>query len=118
MVLWMAIALLVVRITFDIVVLPLRAMEFKENLCRQDIRRAAQNHHDDKWLIYGETETHQVARFYTSAYTNQIIRKTNEASDHNALYIVNKKLYPTFPGVQVDSIMLERGQILALMKIK
>jgi hypothetical protein len=118
MIIWMAIALLVVRITFDMVVLPLRAMEFKENLCRADIRRAADHHDQVTWLIYGETETHQVARFYTSAYTNQIIRKTNEATDHNALYIVDKKLYPTFPGEQVDSMMLERGQVLALMKIK
>ena len=117
MFIWMSIALLVVRITFDMVVLPLRAQEFKENACRKDIRRAADIHADKKWLIYGETETHQVARFYTSAYTNQIIRKTESANDTNALYIVDRLLYPAFPGVQVDSIMLERGQVLALMRI-
>ncbi len=115
-ILWMCISLLAVRTIFNLTVIPLRAIEFTENKCREDIRRLASQHADHPWLIYGETETHQVARFYTSAYSDQVIRKTNSIADPKAYYIVDKTMYADLPLVAIDSFILERNQVLHLMK--
>lgn len=113
---WFAIALLVIRSVFDLVVIPLRKTDFPENTCRADCLRVASRHGHHTWYIYKETETHQVARFYTSVYSKQIIRRAEIASDTSAYYLVDKALYPDFPGTRVDSVILERGQMLALMR--
>ncbi len=115
-ILWMCISLLAVRTIFNLTVLPLRKLEFTENACREDIRRLASLHGNHPWLIYGDTETHQVARFYTSAYSDQVIRKSLTISDPSAYYIVDKVLYPDLLLVSIDSFILERGQVLHLMK--
>jgi len=44
MFLWMALALLVVRSAFNLVVLPIRATGYQENICRADCRRMTENH--------------------------------------------------------------------------
>jgi len=118
MFIWMSLSLLVVRIAFDLVVLPLRSIDYQENVCREDCRRMTGNHPDKKLLVYGQTQTQSVARFYLSSYSNQIIRITDKTDDPLALYIVEKKMYPDFPGTQVDSLILERGQVLALMELQ
>jgi len=118
MFIWFSITMLVARLLFNLIVLPIRAVTFRENDCREDCRRLAMNHDDKSWYIFGETEIHQVARYYTSGYTNQIIRKTDTVKDSSALYLVDRTLYPGFPGIQIDSLLLERGQVIAMMKVK
>ena len=115
-ILWMCISLLAVRTIFNMTVLPLRATEFTENKSREDIRRLASIHGDHPWVLYGETETHQVARFYTSLYSDQVIRKVTTVTDNNTYYIVDKNIYPDLPLVVIDSFILERNQVLHLMK--
>jgi len=117
MFIWIPIGLLVARSVFNLVVLPIRSMSFIENSCREDCRRLADNHGDKTWYIFGQTETHQVARFYTSSFTNQIIRKTETAEDSAVFYLVDLCLYPGFPGRQIDSLLLESSQVIALMQI-
>jgi 4-amino-4-deoxy-L-arabinose transferase-like glycosyltransferase len=117
MFIWIPIALLVARSVFNLVVVPVRSMSSVENNCREDCRRLAANHRDKTLYIFGKTETHQVARFYTANFSQQIIRKTVTADDTAALYLVDLKLYPEFPGKQIDSLLLERGQKIALMEI-
>ena len=68
------------------------------------------------WYLYKETFTHQVARFYTSAYSGQIIRPVDAATDPEAIYLVDTDLYPDFPGIQVDSVLIEGNRHLALMR--
>jgi hypothetical protein len=116
--LWFAITLLVIRSVFDLVVIPIRKTTNSENWCREDCIRVASKYGDRKWYIYGQTETHEVARFYTSAYTDQIIHHTESVSDTSAYYLVDLKLYPAFQGILMDSLMLEKGQRLALMRVQ
>lgn len=114
--LWMAMMLLVVRIVFNLVVLPLRSLDYRENISRADCRRVADRHGDVPWYIYGNTYTGEVARFYTSAYTGQLIRHVREIPDSQAYYIVDRPLNPEFIGEQVDSIRLENRQVFALLR--
>ena len=118
MFLWMALALLVVRSAFNLVVLPIRATGYQENICRTDCQRMTGNHPGEKFYIYGQTPTENVARFYLSAYSNQLIRVSDIADDPVALYIVEKTMYPEFPGMQLDSVITERENILAVMKLQ
>jgi hypothetical protein len=117
MFIWMSLVLLVVRITFDFVVLPIRAINYQENVCREDCRRLIDNHPQQKFYVYGKTQTQNVAKFYLAAYSNQVIRITDKADDPSALYLVDRNIHDDFPGLQVDSVKLERSQVLAVMKI-
>jgi 4-amino-4-deoxy-L-arabinose transferase-like glycosyltransferase len=114
-ILWTGISLLIVRSVFNVVVLPDREITLRENFCRDDVRRVAALY-EGTWYVYRNTETHQVARFYTSAYTEQIIHKVENADDKSAYYLVDQKLYPDFPGQVVDSLLLENRQYIKLMR--
>jgi len=118
MFIWMSLALLSVRIAFNFVVLPIRSIDHQENVTREDCRRMIGNHPDSKFYNYKQTATMNVARFYLSTFSNQIIRITDKTDDPNGLYIVDRQMYPDFPGTQVDSIKLERSQVIAVMKLK
>lgn len=117
MFLWVVITLLVTRSVFSFVILPLRSQDFSENKCREDCRRLATAYGDKAWYILGNTEMHEVARYYTSAFKNQIIRKAEAIHDSTAYYLMDRSLYPDFPGTQIDSLLLEQGQVIALMKV-
>jgi hypothetical protein len=114
--LWLAISLLVVRIVFNAVVLPLRQLDHDVNEVRADCQRIAKVHGEQTWYLYKETFPHEVARFYTAAYSNQIVRHAEGIQDMDALYLVDRKMYPDFPGVMVDSLKTEGKQVLALMR--
>jgi hypothetical protein len=114
--LWFAITLLVIRSIFNLVVLPVRKIGHTKNVCRETCLQAAQRHGDQTWYLYGHTNTNEVAGFYASSFTDQIIHKTDSILDQSALYLVDKQLYPDFPGTQVDSIMRQNGLYLALMR--
>lgn len=114
--LWMVICLLGVRIVFNGVVLPSRAKDRTVNAIRADCRRLAEKHGEATWYLYGKTFPHEVARFYTSAYTDQVIRKVDAVKDANALYLVDRSMYPDFKGTMIDSLLTEKEQVLALMR--
>jgi len=115
---WFALAMLIVRLVFDVVVLPLRKIDHNVNICRDDCQRVATKYGDHKWYLYGKTFPHEVARFYTSGFTHQIIHKVETATDPTAYYLVDTSLYPDFKGIRIDSLLLESGEVLALMQIK
>ncbi len=117
MFLWVAITLLVTRSVFSYVILPLRSQDYSENRCREDCRRLVSTHGDKAWFIFGQTETHEVARYYTAGFKNQIIQKTSVIKDSTAYYLTDLSLYPDFPGMQIDSLLLEQGQVIALMNV-
>jgi len=114
---WMAIAMLVVRIVFDAVVLPLRAEDSRENACRTDCRRTTILYGDRPWYMFGKTYTGEVARCYTSLYTGRVIPHTDEPVDPDGVYIVDQPLHPEFPGEPIDSLLMENRQVFALMRI-
>jgi hypothetical protein len=116
--LWFAITLLVVRSMFNLVVLPIRSLDYRENITRQSCARVAAKYGDQTWYVYGQSQTWEVARFYTSVYAQQLIVRTPETTDTTACYLVDRGLHPDFPGVPVDSIILERGHKIFLMRVQ
>jgi hypothetical protein len=118
MFIWLVLTLLLVRIGFNCVILPFRMIDDRAHFTREDAYRLAGKWGDKNWYIYGDTETHQVARFYTANALQQIVRKTEEIRDSSAIYLVDPQLYPDFPGSRVDSLRLEGGAVLSLMRLK
>jgi hypothetical protein len=116
MAIWMALALLVIRIAFDLVIIPIRAEASRENVTRASAQRLARIHGDATWYLYGKSFPHEVARCYTSVFADQIIYKTDVVNDPKAYYLVDETLYPDFPGPTIDSLILERGQVLHLKR--
>lgn len=114
--LWFALALLVVRIIFNLVVLPLRAEDYRENRCRADCHRLAQQHGDRPWYLYQDTYTHEVARFYTAAYTGRIITRATDLTDPNAYYLIDPNRYPDVQATVIDSLLLENRSRLWLVR--
>ncbi|MBK8555131.1 MAG: hypothetical protein IPL65_04870 [Lewinellaceae bacterium] len=115
--LWLAVAMLSIRIGFDCFVLPFRTIDDKTHFTRDDAYRLGTRWGDRNWYVYGETETHMVARFYTTDALQKIIPKSPELRDKAGLYFVDLQLYPDFPGTKVDSIRLENGQVLPLLQL-
>jgi len=118
MFLWLAAALLVVRIGFNGMILPFRMEDDKTTITRADAKRLATRWGVREWRIYKKTEMHQVARFYTANALQKIVYKTEDAGDPKVIYLVDRTLYPDFAGIQLDSLRLESGQALALMQIR
>jgi 4-amino-4-deoxy-L-arabinose transferase-like glycosyltransferase len=116
--LWFAVSLLIIRSVFNLVVLPLRKADFTKNKSRDACELAVQRHGDRAWYVYGQTNLNEVAGFYTSAFSNQIIHRTDIVVDSAAYYLVDEALYPDFPGVVIDSVMRQNGLYVALMRPK
>lgn len=117
MLLWVCIFLLIVRFIFNGVIIPLRLLTDKSHFCRMECRRLAENYGNKDWFIYDKTQTHQVARFYTSKYCNQLIQKTTELIHTDSYYLVDLEKYPQFKGNKIDSLYLETGEVIELMEI-
>ncbi|MBK8483308.1 MAG: hypothetical protein IPL31_02855 [Saprospiraceae bacterium] len=116
MVLWFAIGILILRLTFSAVVLPIRAQTCSENKCRESCLAMRTKYIGNTWYIYDTTQIHQVARFYTTYFGSEIIRKTKDPEIKNGIYLVDLNLYPDFKGRIVDTLLLEKGEIIQLMK--
>lgn len=115
--LWFCAALLVIRIVFNGVIIPVRNTSDKSNYCREDSFRATLFKKDSPWYVYGKTDMHMVAKFYATRDLNAIIHRVHKADDTSAIYIVDQYLYPDFNGTRVDSLYVETGRYLNLMKL-
>lgn len=113
---YFALFLLSLRIVFDITILPVVSYSDYRHQVRTDVQRLDSLYPDQKWYVFDSTETHMIARFYTSKYHNQIITQVNEMDDPEGLYIVDPKKFPGLPSIKVDSLIIESGEWFHLVK--
>lgn len=116
MLIWAALSMLVLRIAMSALVLPFRAEDLMTYNTRNDAVRLASKYKDRDWYLYSDTYLHEVARFYTSKYKGNIIRRTKDDNMQNVYYLVNKQWYPDFSGEVLDSIRLETGDYIMIMQ--
>ncbi len=114
--LWFAMSLLIIRSVFNLVILPLRKVDFTKNKSRDACELAVQRHGDRTWYVYGQTNLNEVAGFYASAFSNQIIHRTYTVADSAAYYLVDLSRHPDFPGIVIDSVMRQNGVYVALVR--
>lgn len=116
-ILWLAIFMLAVRIVFNLTVLEVRPVREKAYTCKIDAERVMRQYKMFVWYIYGDTELHQISRYYLTQNYQQIITQQLHATDTTAIYIVDPEIYPEFSGVKIDSVFIETGRYLNVMKL-
>jgi len=101
---WFVAGLLIVRIGFDLVVLPVRHHENDTSIPRRDAIRLAEKYRDRHWYVWSDSETREPAMFYTTSTLGYIIERTDNMDIPNALYLVNMRQYPDFEGRCLDTL--------------
>jgi 4-amino-4-deoxy-L-arabinose transferase-like glycosyltransferase len=101
---WFIIGLLVVRIGFDLIVLPVRHHENKDSIARRDAIQMADKYRDRRWYVWADSETREPAMFYATARLGYIIERTYDKNIPNALYLVKLQQYPNFEGKCLDTL--------------
>lgn len=117
-ILYVALFMLAVRVVFNLTLQPAREKTNDGNHVRTDVQRLKQAQQGGNWYIFGDTELHQIARFYTTVAHGQIIKRQWIANDPNGRYFVDLKRYPDFSGSVIDSLWVESREYIHLMFIK
>lgn len=102
--LWFVAAIVVIRIGFDLIVLPVRHQDNDLTNSRRDAIQMADKYKNRHWYVYADSETREPAMFYATARLGYIIRRTDSIDIPGALYLVNMRQYPGFDGTCVDTL--------------
>ena len=114
---WFIAGLLVTRIGFDLIVLPVRHHENKDSIARRDANQMVEKHRDRRWYVYADSETREPAMFYATARLGYIIERTARTDIPNALYLVNLRQYPNFDGKCLDTLRTDYSTTTLLLMI-
>lgn len=115
---WFVVALLVVRVGFDLIVLPVRHRENDITVARRDAIRLADKYRDRHWYVYADSETREPAMFYATERLGYIIRRTGRTDISNALYLVNMRQYPDFDGRCLDTLRTDYTTTTLLLFVR
>ena len=112
---WFVAALLVVRIGFDLIVLPVRHRDNDLTVSRRDAIRMAYQYSDHHWYVYADSHTREPAMFYATARLGYIIERTDRTDIPFALYLVNMQQYPHFEGTCLDTLRTDYNNTTLLL---
>ena len=115
---WFIAGLIVVRIGFDLIVLPVRHHENDTSIARRDAILMAEKHRDRRWYVYADSETREPAMFYATDRLGYIIERTDRTDIPNALYLVNLRQYPNFDGRCLDTLRTDYTTTTLLLMVK
>lgn len=101
---WFITALLVARIGFNLIILPVRNHENDTFIARRDVLQMVDKYKDRRWYVWADSETREPAMFYATARLGYIIERTDQPDIPNALYLVNMRQYPDFEGRCLDTL--------------
>jgi 4-amino-4-deoxy-L-arabinose transferase-like glycosyltransferase len=101
---WFVIGLLLIRVGFDLVILPVRHHENDTSIARRDAIEMADKYRDRRWYVWSDSETREPAMFYATERLGYIIKRTDDLNIPNALYLVNLRQYPNFEGKCLDTL--------------
>ncbi len=109
---WFVAGLLVFRLTFDLVILPIRARESFTTTLREETYRLADKYKDRQWWLYGRSDIREPTSFYFTNRAGRIIQRDYNISHPNALYLVNPVMYPQFPGQLMDTLQTDYPEVV------
>jgi 4-amino-4-deoxy-L-arabinose transferase-like glycosyltransferase len=111
--------LLILRLGFDWIVLPLRSYETDTTTIRTDAQRVARNTIDEDLYIYANDTMRYETSFYITAIRKKILTHKSELSPGD-YFLVNPRLYPDMIHnfVPVDSMFVRKPEKISyLIKI-
>ena len=112
---WFITALLIVRIGFDLVILPVRHHENDISNARRDAIQMADKYRDRHWYVWGDTEVRDPVMFYITTRLGYIVKRTDQPDIPNALYLVNMSQCPEFEGTCLDTLRTDYKTITLLL---
>jgi hypothetical protein len=104
---WFLVALLVARVCFDLVVLPIRTKESVVTRTKNDVLELTKKYPDKHWYVYGDAYIREPVSFYLTNKVGYIIKRTWDTDIPNAIYLVSHQDYPTFPGRSLDTLQTD-----------
>lgn len=103
--LWLAVFLLLLRIGFNLFVLPPRAALDERGIAvRESARRVIAVHEQDTIAIYGHTLIEPATGYYLTQARGRIIPRQLEGFDGETLYILSNGPRGQYPELEVDAI--------------
>lgn len=106
--LWAFIAgLLVLRIGFNLVVLPARHDESIITQARRDVQALPGRFPGRTWWVFGDAYIREPTSFYLTQKLGYIVRRTHDPHLPGAIYLVNPEEVPFFPGKCVDTLQTD-----------
>ncbi len=108
---WFVGALLVGRICFDLVVLPIRTQDSIVTPARADVWALAAKYPDKYWYVYGDAYIREPVSFYLTNSVGYIVQRTWDVQIPNAIYLVSHQAYPEFPGICVDTLQTDYPEL-------
>jgi len=115
---WFLLGLLVVRIGFDLVILPVRHHENDTSIARRDAIRMTEKYRDRRWYLWGDSYTREPAMFYATSHLGYIIERTEDRDIPNALYLVNMNQYREFEGKCLDTLRTDYKETTLLLYVR
>ncbi|MBX2892598.1 MAG: glycosyltransferase family 39 protein [Saprospiraceae bacterium] len=115
---WFVIGMLVVRIGFDLIILPVRHHENDTSIARRDAIQMAEKHSNRRWYVWADSETREPAMFYATERLGYIIERTDDMNIPNALYLVNLRQYPNFDGRCLDTLRTDYKTTTLLLMVR
>lgn len=115
---WFLAGMLLIRIGFDLVVLPVRHHENDVAIARRDAITIADRYKDRRWYVWSGSETREPAMFYATSRLGYIIERTDDKDIPNALYLVNMRQYPDFEGHCLDTLRTDYRSTTLLLFVR
>lgn len=115
---WFVTGLLVVRIGFDLIILPVRHHENDTSIARRDAIQMVDKYRDRRWYVWDDSETREPAMFYATARLGYIIERTNDKDIPNALYLVKLQQFPNFEGKCLDTLRTDYKTTTLLLFVR
>lgn len=109
---WFLAGILVIRIGFNLVVLPARHDESIVTRARRDIRVLADKYQNREWYVYHDsTYIREPASYYLTSRLNRIIPRTSDPYIPGALYLIDPADFPYFPGTLIDTFQTDYPEL-------
>lgn len=114
---WFIAGLLVVRIGFDLIILPVRHHENDTSIARRDAIAMADKYRDRRWYVWDESTIREPTLFYATNRLGYIVERTDNFDLPNALYLVTMQEYPHFQGKCLDTLRTDYTMYTLLLMV-
>lgn len=109
--LWLILALLLIRIGFNWFVLPDRNMNGYDNLCRISSKRVGRDFKDYEMYLYKDLEMQMTNSVYITMERGEIVMRKWEEFDPDAVYLINPAFETEFRYDRLDNFLVRKGRI-------
>lgn len=109
--LWLVLLLVLIRIEFDLFVLPDRNRNDYGDECRRSAQRIGAQYTDEALYLFDSSEQQPASSFYMTQQRRQIIPRIKQDFPPSGLYIIDPRTYPDTFYHKVDELKVRHGEL-------